>query len=101
MSGVVGGNADRNGVSVTLENDIHVGSVVQESSGLGEKHRNQDNMTVIPQHQVRSKEWSESLRRRAFDFDAVKRAEDDAELSLSEVAAESGYSSDHLRRFVA
>ena len=32
------------------------------------------------------------------DFDAVTRAEDDAELSLSEAAAESGYSSDHLRR---
>src|SRR5438132_1378651 len=32
------------------------------------------------------------------DFGAVTRAEDDAELSLSEAAAESGYSSDHLRR---
>ena len=32
------------------------------------------------------------------DFEAVTRAEDDAELSLSEAAAESGYSSDHLRR---
>ncbi len=29
---------------------------------------------------------------------AVEGAEDDAELSLSEAAAESGYSSDHLRR---
>src|SRR5213080_4480846 len=32
------------------------------------------------------------------DFEAVTRAEDDAELSLSEAAAESGYSRDHLRR---
>src|SRR2546422_8202216 len=32
------------------------------------------------------------------DFEAVTRAEDDAELSLSEAAAASGYSSDHLRR---
>src|SRR3989442_11976301 len=32
------------------------------------------------------------------DFEAVTRAEDDAELGLSEAAAESGYSSDHLRR---
>ena len=32
------------------------------------------------------------------DFEAVIRAEDDAELTLSEAAAESGYSSDHLRR---
>src|SRR5205809_7578723 len=32
------------------------------------------------------------------DFEAVTRAKDDAELSLSEAAAESGYSSDHLRR---
>src|SRR5256885_1356752 len=32
------------------------------------------------------------------DFEAVTRAEDDAELSLSEAAAESRYSSDHLRR---
>src|SRR5437016_7031555 len=32
------------------------------------------------------------------DFDAVTRAEDDAELSLSEAATESGYSGDHLRR---
>src|SRR5437764_6569792 len=32
------------------------------------------------------------------DFESVTRAEDDAELSLSEAAAESGYSSDHLRR---
>src|SRR5437879_4965496 len=32
------------------------------------------------------------------DFEAVTRAEDDAELSLSEAATESGYSSDHLRR---
>ncbi len=32
------------------------------------------------------------------DFEAVTRAEDDAELSLSEAAAESGYSGDHLRR---
>ncbi len=32
------------------------------------------------------------------DFEAVTRAEDDAELSLSEAAAESGYSADHLRR---
>ncbi len=32
------------------------------------------------------------------DFEAVTRAEDDAELSLSEAAAQSGYSSDHLRR---
>ncbi len=32
------------------------------------------------------------------DFDAVTRAEDDAELSLAEAAARSGYSSDHLRR---
>src|SRR6267154_4654446 len=32
------------------------------------------------------------------DFEAVTRAEDDAELNLSEAAAESGYSSDHLRR---
>jgi hypothetical protein len=32
------------------------------------------------------------------DFDAVTRTEDDAELSLSDAAAESGYSSDHLRR---
>ena len=32
------------------------------------------------------------------DFEAVTRAEDDAELTLSEAAAESGYSSDHLRR---
>src|SRR5436309_12095555 len=32
------------------------------------------------------------------DFEAVTRAEDDAELSLSEAAAESGYSGDHLCR---
>jgi len=32
------------------------------------------------------------------DFEAVTRAEDDAELSLSEASAASGYSSDHLRR---
>jgi hypothetical protein len=32
------------------------------------------------------------------DFEAVTRAEDEAELSLSQAAAESGYSSDHLRR---
>src|SRR5712692_10952274 len=32
------------------------------------------------------------------DFEAVTRAEDDAGLSLPEAAAESGYSSDHLRR---
>src|SRR6266566_10025867 len=32
------------------------------------------------------------------DFEAVTRAEDDAELGLSEAAAESGYSGDHLRR---
>lgn len=32
------------------------------------------------------------------DFEAVTRAEDDAELSLAEAAARSGYSSDHLRR---
>src|SRR4029077_13326395 len=32
------------------------------------------------------------------DFAAVTQAEDDAELSLSEAAAKSGYSSDHLRR---
>src|SRR5947208_7241555 len=32
------------------------------------------------------------------DFEAVTRAEDNAELSLSEAAAESGYSRDHLRR---
>src|SRR3989442_8092199 len=32
------------------------------------------------------------------DFEAVTRAEDDADLTLSEAAAESGYSSDHLRR---
>src|SRR2546430_5932010 len=32
------------------------------------------------------------------DFEAVTRAEDDAELSLSDAATESGYSSDHLRR---
>ena len=32
------------------------------------------------------------------DFEAVTQAEDDAELTLSEAAAESGYSSDHLRR---
>src|SRR5438093_4266250 len=32
------------------------------------------------------------------DFEAVTRAEDDAELSLSEAVAESGYSSHHLRR---
>ncbi len=32
------------------------------------------------------------------DFEAVTRAEDDAELTLSEAAAESGYSTDHLRR---
>jgi len=32
------------------------------------------------------------------DFEAVTRAEDDAELNLSEAAAESGYSGDHLRR---
>lgn len=32
------------------------------------------------------------------DFEALTRAEDDAELSLSEAAAESGYSGDHLRR---
>src|SRR5213594_3515168 len=32
------------------------------------------------------------------DFEAVTNAEDDAELTLSEAAAESGYSSDHLRR---
>jgi hypothetical protein len=32
------------------------------------------------------------------DFEAVTRTEDDAELSLSEAAAGSGYSSDHLRR---
>src|SRR2546426_1311328 len=32
------------------------------------------------------------------DFEAVTRAEDDAELSLLEAAAESGYSGDHLRR---
>src|SRR5437867_13176402 len=32
------------------------------------------------------------------DFDAVTRAEDDAELTSSEAAAEAGYSSDHLRR---
>jgi hypothetical protein len=32
------------------------------------------------------------------DFEAVTRAEDDAELNLSEAAAESAYSSDHLRR---
>lgn len=32
------------------------------------------------------------------DFEAVTRAEDNGELSLSEAAAESGYSSDHLRR---
>ncbi len=32
------------------------------------------------------------------DFEAVTRAEDDAELTLSEAAAASGYSSDHLRR---
>src|SRR5437899_6286060 len=32
------------------------------------------------------------------DFEAVTRAEDDAEISLSDAAAESGYSSDHLRR---
>src|SRR2546425_2806833 len=32
------------------------------------------------------------------DFEAVTRAEDDAELTLSEAAAESGYSGDHLRR---
>src|SRR2546422_202578 len=31
------------------------------------------------------------------DFEAVTRAEDDAELTLSEAAAESGCSSDHLR----
>ncbi len=32
------------------------------------------------------------------DFEAVTRAEDDAELSLGEAATESGYSGDHLRR---
>jgi hypothetical protein len=32
------------------------------------------------------------------DFEAVTRAEDDAELSLSEAVAQSGYSGDHLRR---
>src|SRR5439155_4981610 len=32
------------------------------------------------------------------DFEAVTRAEDDAELTLSEAATQSGYSSDHLRR---
>lgn len=32
------------------------------------------------------------------DFEDVTRAEDDAELSLSEAATESGYYSDHLRR---
>src|SRR2546425_286030 len=32
------------------------------------------------------------------DFEAVTRAEDDAELSLSKAAAQSGDSSDHLRR---
>ena len=32
------------------------------------------------------------------DFEAVTRAEDDAALTLSEAAAASGYSSDHLRR---
>src|SRR3989442_7613178 len=32
------------------------------------------------------------------DFESVTRAEDDAELTLSEAAAESGCSSDHLRR---
>lgn len=32
------------------------------------------------------------------DFEAVTRAEDDAELGLSEAAAEWGYSSDYLRR---
>lgn len=32
------------------------------------------------------------------DFEAVTRAEDEAELNLREAAAESGYSSDHLRR---
>jgi len=32
------------------------------------------------------------------DFDAVTRAEDDAELGLSEAASQSGYSSEHLRR---
>ena len=32
------------------------------------------------------------------DFEAVTRTENDAELTLSEAAAESGYSSDHLRR---
>src|SRR2546422_1773680 len=32
------------------------------------------------------------------DFETVTRAEDDAELSISEAAAESGYSGDHLRR---
>src|SRR5436309_8589118 len=32
------------------------------------------------------------------DFEAVARAEDDAALTLSEAAAASGYSSDHLRR---
>ncbi len=32
------------------------------------------------------------------DFEAVTRAEDDAELSLSEAAAESGYSGDRLHR---
>ena len=42
MSGVVGGNGDRNGVSVTLEKDIQLASVVRERYGLGEKHRNGD-----------------------------------------------------------
>ena len=32
------------------------------------------------------------------DFEAVTRAEHDAELSLSDPAAESAYSTDHLRR---
>jgi hypothetical protein len=45
----------------------------------------------------RTSRWSESLRR-LQDFDAVTRAKDDAELSLSEAAAKSGYSGDHLRR---
>jgi DNA-binding SARP family transcriptional activator len=32
------------------------------------------------------------------DFEAVTQAEDEAELSLLEAAAQSGYSGDHLRR---
>ena len=57
MSGVVGGNRDRNGVSVTLENDTRVGSVVQETSGLGEKHPKRRQKRRHPFH-------SNSLERR-------------------------------------